>query len=420
MAGLIAIIVGALAFNVPSSPAQIAERHFARVLKTSTGPQATSLRAVELDLTPSYVVCTLTFNFMAHVVAAREFAAFLQLAAPTLWQPSLVENLHGLAWGVPGALAVAAIEQWRCGDPCSVAEESAGECLRCSAVTNPIFIGTAPLAILSNAILADAGVGERSVRVLTAVNDTSGTRTFDGAPASLPSSASLLAAGGAIVSCAWAQGIFQGGACGAFREATMRLAMACVDCSTAAVTSSGVGVAYAFPAFPLFAARAAVEPAFVVMLTAAVVTILEMAISRALQPETTARTQAATEALGEANRRAHSLFALEMDVAGAKEAAACFEAQVDAWHAARDEATRKDLVASAGRAAVAASVFAASGGCLASAVVCSLGVAADDWPAIARSMASKNEAITWAAAFPLLAVLWACGSSAVATLPAGW
>ena len=76
--------------------------------------------------------------------------------------------------------------------------------------------------------------------------------------------------------------------------------------------------------------------------------------------------------------RSRSLFALELDAVSAEQAANEFGAQIVAWTDAREQATRKDILASAGRAAVAAAVFAASGGCLLAPVVASLGVAVDD------------------------------------------
>ena len=69
----------------------------------------------------------------AHLAAANEVAVIVQQQAPTLFSAGILDNLGGLAWGVPGALALASIELWRCDDACSVAEEDAYSCLRCSA-----------------------------------------------------------------------------------------------------------------------------------------------------------------------------------------------------------------------------------------------------------------------------------------------
>ena len=394
---------------------RLADNHFSRVV--SRAHSTVPAPADPLPITPSYVIFTLVFNCAAHLAAAHEMAAILELPSNTLFSSGLLDNLGGLVWGVPGALAMAAIERWRCDDACSVAEEDAYNCVRCSALTNPILIGTAPLAILSSMVLADATIGERSVRVLTEVDASTETRSFDSAPVGLPSSQGLLVAGGALVSCAWAQGIMQGGVCSAFREASMRVAMAGVDCD--AMVASSVGVAYAFPAFPLFAARAALEPAAVVLLTAAAATLVEMGASRALQPMARAKTEAAVAALDDAKRRARSLFALEVDAASASAAADDFAAQIEAWKRAREEATRKDLLASAGRAAVAASAFAASGGCLVAPVVASLGVAVDDLPESVPGFGGRQPPAVNPIGFILVAILWACGSAAAETLPGG-
>ena len=220
----------------------------------------------------------------------------------------------------------------------------------------------------------------------------------------------MLAAGGALASCAWAQGIVQGGVCTAFRELSMRMAMA------------GGGD---FPAFPVFFARAALEPAVVVLLTAAAVAAVDAGASRALQPMSRPKTEAAAEALESARRRSSSLFSLELgEPTLAADASAEFGQQVETWNDARRRLARKDLTASFGRAAVAASVFAASGGCLVAPVVASLGGAVADLPAApepCKRLLAPLEAspIEWAAKFSLFAVAWACASAAIETLPYG-
>jgi hypothetical protein len=52
--------------------------------------------------------------------------------------------------------------------------------------------------------------------------------------------------------------------------------------------------------------------------------------------------------------------------------------QVNTWQQRRDELMHKDVLASAGRAAVAAAVYAASGGCMLAPVIASFGVAFDE------------------------------------------
>ena len=104
---------------------------------------------------------------------------------------------RGLVWGVPGAFSMAAVELWRCGDDCAVPEDDA-DCPRCSALVSPLLIGTAPVAAVSRVLLNEAGVGERVVRVVQQSSD--GARQ---------ASTVALAAGGALASCAWAQGVVQ-------------------------------------------------------------------------------------------------------------------------------------------------------------------------------------------------------------------
>ena len=173
--------VSALNVNAPL----LAEKHFTRTVRAAHQEVATTTEP--LPLTPSYVLGTLTFNLAAHLVGAREAAMALQVSHPPIIDLFSDANLNGLAWGVPGAIAVAAIELWRCAG-CSIEDEEAGECPRCSALTSPVLVGTAPLSMLSNAILGDPTIGERSVAMVA-------SRSFDGAPRGLPSSSTLVADG---------------------------------------------------------------------------------------------------------------------------------------------------------------------------------------------------------------------------------
>ena len=174
---------------VALSAIQSAEHHFATVVK-SAQKRSESRAEWDLPLTPMYVTGTLALNLLAHLVGAHEFSLALELPEPCL----LAGNIGaGLAWGGPGMLAIASIEQWRC-DECSVAENDAGVCPRCASLTNPILIGTAPLAMVSTALIGDAGVGERSVEVMES---------------RAPVHSMCVAAGGAFASCAWAQAIVQ-------------------------------------------------------------------------------------------------------------------------------------------------------------------------------------------------------------------
>jgi hypothetical protein len=150
-----------------------------------------------------------------------------------------------------------------------------------------------------------------------------------------------------------------------------------------------------------------IEPAFVVLLTALLVTISENALTMALQPVTRAKAHAVGAALKHARRRSLSLFALEAPFEEAKHAAATFDEQIEQWEYRREDATRRDRVGSAARAAVAAAAFAASGGCLVAPVIASLGVVVnpDELPLVAPS--SEEPPIEWAAGFILLASAWA-------------
>eukprot|EP00966_Prymnesium_polylepis_P071506 1661257-Prymnesium_polylepis.1 len=79
--------------------------------------------------------------------------------------------------------------------------------------------------------------------------------------------------------------------------------------------------------------------------------------------------------MASARRRAPMLFALEAPPDTAARRTEAFEAATRAWVAQRSDLRRKERFARAGRAAVGAAVFAASGGCLVAPVVASLGVA---------------------------------------------
>ena len=155
---------------------QRANAHYTNIVRAA---QREVSVADELPLTPSYVAFTLAFNLAAHVVGSNEAALAMSFPPVTLFTHGLEANLGALAWGIPGALAIAAIELWRC-DGCSVEEEMSDECPRCSALTTPVLIGTAPLSVLSAIVLVDQGVGERAV-------DMVGSRSFDSAPRGLPS-----------------------------------------------------------------------------------------------------------------------------------------------------------------------------------------------------------------------------------------
>ena len=411
MMTLLAAVLSSVAALSPSAALR-AETHFARIV--SAARQQPAFNEV-LDLTPSYIVGTLAFNMAAHVTVARELAVLLGAGpAPTLFSAGLAANLHGLAWGVPAALVVAAIERWRCDDGCSVGEAAALACPRCSALTNPVLIGTAPLAALSHALLNDNSIGERAVDILTIADDDNGVRSFDGAPKGLPSSTTLLAAGGALVSCVWAQGLVQSGMCTAFHEATMRVA-------TSSLAGAHGDAWSATGAVLAMAARTAIEPAAVIVLTMGLVAAIDTIATRSLQPVATATERATVAALDDAKPRATRLFSLEAPTAEAQGAAKAFEAQVAAWEANRDELTRRDRIASAARALVAASAFAASGGCLLAPIVGSLGVVAsfDDVPLVGTRLADEaadQPPVATVVGFAAVATAWACSSAVVSAL----
>ena len=171
-AQLACLLGGATALNAPmpaGSAAKRGEQHFTRVVDRA---QALAARGVEeLPITASYIVGTLAFNLAAHLVATREAAVALMVQPPTLFSAGVDANMHGLAWGLPAAFVVGAIELWRCSEcglpvdgtqeGCVLTEEADGP--RYSALTNPVLVGTAPLAILSNIMLRDCTIGERAV-----------------------------------------------------------------------------------------------------------------------------------------------------------------------------------------------------------------------------------------------------------------
>ena len=396
------MLTSASALNV--GPSLTADKYFAAVVRTTSRELITN---EQLPLTPSYVAFTLTFNLAAHIMATREATMALQLPPLMLISQGLDSNLYGVAWGALGALAVAAIEVWRCGG-CSIEEENAAECPRCSALRSPVLVGTAPLAVLSNVMLRDPGVGERAATMVA-------SRSFDGAPRGLPSSTMLAALGGALVSCAWAQGIVQPLVCAGFREATMRVTLSGTDADMLAAHAGSCAVPLPNN-FAFVSARMVFEPIASVLVTALLVAISDNVLTMALQPVGRARADAIRAALQQAKQRSRRVFGLEAPAEEAELASAAFEEQVGQWLSYREESTRMDLVASAARGLVAASVFAASGGCLLAPVLASLGVVAnpEELPLLTPKWGQPS--VTWAVGFTLFALLWACGAAAVDVL----
>ena len=99
-----------------SPPPRLAVQAFSRTVRTAERSVTTDTDAVLV--TPSYVAFTLAFNLAAHIVATHEAAVILQLPPPLIFAQGVQANLGALLWGAPGALAVAAIEIWRC-DGCT-------------------------------------------------------------------------------------------------------------------------------------------------------------------------------------------------------------------------------------------------------------------------------------------------------------
>ena len=207
----------------------LAERHFRAII---TRAQRSTARAVDeefdLEITTGYVIGGLLLNLAAHLLLSQEAAMALQLPAPSLASGSIGA---GLAWGAPGMLAIAAIEQWRCNE-CSVPEEEAGKCLRCTTLTNPILVGTAPLAMVSKAALG-VNVGERAVEVV--LQSESASPVGSGAPAVR----SMSIHAGSLASCAWAHGALQPLVQIALSGAAFRLTVA----SMMPADASGAGMA---------------------------------------------------------------------------------------------------------------------------------------------------------------------------------
>lgn len=240
-----------------------------------------------------------------------------------------------------------------------------------------MLIGTAPLSVLSSLVAVDQSLGERSLAMVA-------SRSIDGAPRGLPSSSTLVTACSALVSCAWGQGIVQTSVCAAFHEATMRAAITGIE-DGADLLPGTVGLGSASN-LAFVQTVMALEQAIVVVATTLIVALSGNALVLALQPVGRAKAAAISSALHHARRTAHTLFALEAPPEEARSAAVAFEEQVDDWESRRNDAFQRDLVAAAGRAAVAAAVFAASGGCILSSVVASLGVIAslDEIPRLAE------------------------------------
>ena len=370
-----------------------AENHFETVVNYAKRP-AFQNDQYDLQLTVPYVILTLLFNLAAHLVAVHEASMALQLSPPSLMAGSIGA---GMAWGGPGMLAIAAIEQWRC-DECSVEESECNVdgCPRCATLSNPILVGTAPLAMMSTALIGDASIGDRSVKVMQTVSTDA------------PVPSLCLAGGGALASCAWAQGFFQTGlqvllAEGAFRLTVASMAMPPPD---AAVASDALALVHVLPehaALAMLAVRRAIVPVATVLLTAGVVAGAEVAAARLLQPEASAQADATSAALLAARPRARVLFAMDAPPTEAARRLSTFEGLVDGWERRRVDVARTDRAASLARAVVCAGAFAASGGCLLAPVIASLG-AAEGGELTAPPPA-------FAAVFATAAVAWACLAS---------
>ena len=368
-----------------------AENHFETVVNYAKRPADTN-DEYDLQLTVPYVILTLLFNLAAHLVAVHEASMALQLPPPSLMAGSIGA---GMAWGGPGMLAIAAIEQWRC-DECSIEESSTGDCARCAALSNPILIGTAPLAMMSTALIGDASIGDRSVKVMQTVSTDA------------PMPSLCLAGGGALASCAWAQGFFQTGlqvllAEGAFRLTVASMAMPPPDAAAASDALALVHVLPEHAALAMLAVRRAIVPAATVLLTAGVVASVEVAAAELLQPEASAQADATSAALRAARPRARVLFAIDSPPTEAARRLSTFEGLVDGWERRRVDVARTDRAASLARAVVAAAAFAASGGSLLAPVVASLGAAEGS------EQAAPPPA--FAAVFATVAIAWACLTS---------
>lgn len=380
-------------------------RHFRAVVSRARSESVPD-EEERLPLTPWYVTGTLLFNLAAHLVATGEVCTVLNMHSPSLYPLGVAGGgslglAQVLVWGVPGAFSMAAVELWRCGDDCAVPEDDA-DCPRCSALVSPLLIGTAPVAAVSRVLLNEAGVGERVVRVVQQSSD--GARQ---------ASTVALAAGGALASCAWAQGVVQTYLQTWLRQAAAAAATACFDAAQASSSAEAISNSAA----TLLTVRAALAPAAAVLVTATLVVAFETATASVLQPEAVARARATEEALEAAREKAGLFFALEAPPEEARRRAVAFEAEAKRWKLAREEAARRDTVASALRATVAASVFAASGGCLLAPVVAGLGVAFDPLPLWDRARgqweglsAHPTPPVEWAAYFSLCAVACGCAS----------
>ena len=332
----------------------------------------------------SYIIGALLFNLVAHLVLSQEVAMALRLPVPSLDSGSIGA---GLAWGAPGMLAIAAIEQWRCSE-CSVAEEDAGECVRCATLTNPILVGTAPLAMVSKAALG-VNVGERAVEVV--LQSESASPVGSGAPAVRSMS---IHAGGALASCAWAHGVLQPLVQIALSGAAFRLTVA----SMMPADASGAGMAMD-SALQLLALRHAV-PLVATVATAGIVAGAETAAAHLLQPEARATTEAISEELADARSRAARLFAIDAPPDETARRLTAFGELAAGWERSRATVARTDGAASFARSMVAAAAFAASGGSLLAPMIASLGAA--------EGREEQAPPPAFAATFTLVAVGWAC------------
>jgi len=372
------VLLSARAADDPAaSDGAYSQRYFRKVLDGAwTGmPKADALAPSNED-----VIASLILNLLGHLTAAA-------VACDLLHQKPLFDVFHdddvlgvlllSLAWGIPGALAVSGLELWRQGDSSVRVATKKQPCPRANLEHLAILVGTAPLSAVSAAVLGDDGVGERAASLLlqpkpgTVTLGSRNERTNMGSREQSIRSLAL-ATGGALASCAWAQGVVQTTLCAKLNVAAHKLAIVAIPTMC---TSGGSGMDIDFAAScPIVAAGVFVPPLVAMASTTLIVAVFESVTTTLLQPQAAARAEAASAALDAALRRTRSLFSLEASADVASRRVAAFEVEVAQWQAARAEAVTKDRVASVGRAAVGAAVFAASGGCLLAPVVASMGV----------------------------------------------
>jgi len=326
---------------VPDDDVAFAHRHLASILADASAALPANRERVSLSL--SYVIFQAVTTLLAVVQLAGSTAATLDCVCwPAVDAACSADARSGVGFGLLGGALVRGVEAWRTtgydADTGFDADSAHGEAAASDVehcLTNSVLMATTPLALLAHAVTGDAAVGERAVqRVL----------------ASPPGAAALHVAGTTAAS-AWAHGVLQQATALSLTDAALRVAMVAMPAEPDATWW-----------WPLVASGTAVAPVAAALLAAAATAAADRAVTPLLRPAATAEARAREEAVAVATERSLQRFALQAPPDVAERRHGAFVAAAGAWRDARRRRDAREGAASAARALVAASVYAASGG----------------------------------------------------------